>query len=215
MASTWRWRVDRRSSARLTSSPSTAARTSSSEVSSPTTPTGCCAVSSRSSVGVLRGAPAQHVGADVSGDHGEPGIEAPLACEARQRLPGAGECFLRRVLGLVTVVQPAEAEAEEPLVVARVEVSECCGIAGLTALDERAVTVEVDVVAEACQLFFAERQLNLSLPPVRPLHPGGNSHYVRVSRLFESLAPLIYPERGLRKHRTEIVRNAVHVAQQT
>ncbi len=54
MASTWRWRVDRRSSARFTSSPSTAARTRSSDVSLPTTPTGVCAVSSMSSVGVLR-----------------------------------------------------------------------------------------------------------------------------------------------------------------
>ncbi len=54
MASTWRWRAERRSSARLTSSPSTAASTSSSEVSSLTTPTGCCADSSMSSVGVLR-----------------------------------------------------------------------------------------------------------------------------------------------------------------
>ena len=119
-------------------------------------------------------ATAQHVRADVSGDHGEPGIEAPLACEARQRLPGAGECFLRRVLGLVSVVQSAEAEAEQTLVVARVEVSERRGIAGLTALDERAIAVEVDVVAEAGQLFFTERQLIPSLPPpFVSSHPGG------------------------------------------
>ena len=131
-------------------------------------------------------ATAQHVGADVSGDHGEPGIEAPLAREARQRLPGAGECFLRRVLGLVAVVQSAQAEAEQPLVVARVEVSECGGVAGLAPLDERAIAVKVDVVAEAGQLFFAERQLFPSLPLRSASHSGGTSHYARVSRVFES-----------------------------
>ncbi len=54
MASTWRWRTESRSSARLTSSSSTLASTSSSQVSSVTAPTECCAVSSISSVGVLR-----------------------------------------------------------------------------------------------------------------------------------------------------------------
>ena len=109
-------------------------------------------------------ATAQHVGADVAGDHGEPGVEAPLAGEARQRLPGAGERLLRRVLGLVAVVQAAETETEEPLVVARVEVAERGGVAGLAPLDERAVAVQVDVVAEACQLFLAERQLSRPSP---------------------------------------------------
>ena len=103
------------------------------------------------------GTTAQHVSTNVSGDHGEPGIEAPFAREARQCLPGAGERFLRRILSLVAVVQPAEAEAEESFVVARVEVSECCGVARLTALDERAVAVKIDVVTEAFQLIFAER----------------------------------------------------------
>ena len=119
---------------------------------------------------------AQHVRADVAGDDGEPGVEAPLAGEARQRLPGAGEGLLRRVLGLVTVVQPAEAEAEEPLVVARVEVAERGRVAGLAPLDERAVTIQVDVVAEARQLFLAERHLSRSSPSVG-LPRGGRSHY--------------------------------------
>ena len=101
------------------------------------------------------GAPAQHVGADVACDHGEPRVEAPLARKTRKSLPGSGECFLRRVLGLVPVVQPAKAEAEKALVVARVEVPEGSRVAGLAALDECAVPIEIDVVTKACQLFFA------------------------------------------------------------
>jgi hypothetical protein len=57
----------------------------------------------------------------------------------------------------VAVVHPAKAEAEESFVVARVEVSECSGVARLTALDERAVAVKIDVVTGAFQLIFAER----------------------------------------------------------
>ena len=108
---------------------------------------------------------AQHVGADVAGDDGEPRVEAAFAGEARQRLPGAGKGLLRRVLSLVAVVQPAEAETEEPLVVARVEVAERGRVAGLAPLDERAVAIQVDVVTEACELFLAERQLFPSSPP--------------------------------------------------
>ncbi len=64
---------------------------------------------------------------------------------------------MRRILGLVAVVESAQAESEQTFVIARVQVSEGCGITGLTTLDEYAVAVKVDVVAEACQLFFAER----------------------------------------------------------
>ena len=99
--------------------------------------------------GRAAGATAQHVGADVPGDDGKPGVEAPLACKARQRLPGPSECLLRRVLGLVPVVQSAEAESKEPLVVASVEISECSRVTCLTPLHERAITIEVDIVAEA------------------------------------------------------------------
>jgi hypothetical protein len=53
-ASTWRWRTERRSKARLTSSPSTAAMTILLSVSLPPPPTGWWAPSSTSSVGVLR-----------------------------------------------------------------------------------------------------------------------------------------------------------------
>ncbi len=116
-------------------------------------------------------AAAQHVGADVAGDDGEPGVEALVPGEARQRLPGAGERLLRRVLGLVTVVQPAETETEEPLVVARVEVPERGRVAGLAPLDERAVAIQIDVVAKARELFLAERHLSrpspLQTPPAR------------------------------------------------
>ena len=79
----------------------------------------------------------------------------------------------------------AEAEAKKSLVIARVEVSECCRITGLTPLDERAVAIQVDVVAEAGQLIFTERQLIWSLPPpLAPSYPGGTSHYVRLSPPF-------------------------------
>ena len=103
------------------------------------------------------GAPAEHVRADVSCDHREPRIETPLSSKAGQCLPGARERFLRGVLGLMSIVEPAEAEAKQALVVARVEVPECGGIACLTAFNEHAVTVQVDVVGQACEFFFAER----------------------------------------------------------
>ena len=96
-----------------------------------------------------------------------------LAGEARQRLPGPGERLLRRVLGLVAVVQPAEAETEEPLVVAGVEVPERGRVARLAPLDERAVAVQIDVVTEARELFLAERHLSrpspVQMPPARRL----------------------------------------------
>ena len=129
------------------------------------------------------GAPPQHVGADVAGDHGEPGVEAPLARKPWQCLPRAGESLLRGVLGLVAIMQPPLAEAEQPLVIARVEVPERRGITSLTSLDECAITVEVDVVGEACQLFFPERQPIPSLPP-----PRTRSHYARLLAVFEEIA---------------------------
>ena len=95
-------------------------------------------------------AAAQHVGADVAGDDREPRVEAALAGETRQRLPGVGEGLLRRVLGFVTVVQTAEAEAEEALVVAGVEIAERGGVPRLAALHECAVAVQVDIVAKSC-----------------------------------------------------------------
>ncbi len=74
--------------------------------------------------GRAAGAAAQHVGADVAGDDGQPGVEAAFPGEVGQGLPGPGEGFLRRVLSFVTVVQAAEAETEEALVVPGVEVAE-------------------------------------------------------------------------------------------
>jgi hypothetical protein len=64
----------------------------------------------------------------------------------------------------VPVVQAAEAEPKEPLVVASVEIAECSRIACLTPLHQRSISIEVDVVAEAGQFFFTERQLNPYLP---------------------------------------------------
>ena len=131
------------------------------------------------------GATAQHVRADVPGNDGEPGVETALAGETGQRLPCTGERLLRCVLGLVAVVEPAETEAQQPLVVTRVEISECRGVTRLASFDERAITIQIDVVTKACQLFFAERQLIPSLPPfVLPL--GAMSHYCRASRVSES-----------------------------
>ena len=130
-------------------------------------------------------AAAQHVGADVAGDHGEPRVEAALAGEARQRLPGPGERLLRRVLGLVAVVQSAEAETEEALVVARVEVAEGGGVARLAALHERAVAIQVDVVTEACELILAERQ---SLRPSlqRPPHKEVGHIMAAIARFLKA-----------------------------
>jgi dTDP-glucose pyrophosphorylase len=54
-------------------------------------------------------------------------------------------------------MQPAEAEAEESFVVTRVEDPERCGVARLTTLHECAVAIEIDVVREVFQFFFAER----------------------------------------------------------
>ena len=112
----------------------------------------------------------QHVGADVAGDHGQPRVEATLAGEARQRLPRAGERLLRGVLGLVAIVEPAHAEAKQPLVVPRVQVAERRRVPGLATLDERAVAIEIDVVAKAAELFLAERQCSCSSPSVAPLN---------------------------------------------
>ncbi len=131
-------------------------------------------------------AAAQHVRADIPRDHRQPRVETPFAGEARQRLPRAGERFLRCVLGLVALVQPAETEAEEPLVVAGIEVAECGGVTRLAALDEHAITVQVDVVAETRQLLLAKRQC--LVPPPFDLVSGGRSHYVRTSTDFEGLA---------------------------
>ena len=105
----------------------------------------------------------QHVGADVPGDHGEPRVEALVTGETGQRLPGSGESLLRRVLGLVAVAEAPHAEAEQPLVVAGVEIAERRGVTRLRALDQLAVALEVDVVAKTRQPLFAERHLP-SLP---------------------------------------------------
>jgi hypothetical protein len=76
----------------------------------------------------------------------------------------------------VAVVQAAEAEAKKSLVIARVEVSERGGVTRLAALYEGAVALEVDVVAEAGQLFLAERQCPVPSPSLRASR-GVWSHY--------------------------------------
>jgi hypothetical protein len=95
------------------------------------------------------GAAPQHVGADVPADHGQPGIEAALPGEVRQRLPGSGKGLLSCILGFMAIVQPPQAEAQQPLVVAGVQASEGGRIPGLTPFHERAVPVEVHVVAQS------------------------------------------------------------------
>ena len=69
----------------------------------------------------------------------------------------------------VPVVQPPETEAEEPFVVAGVQVSERSRVAGLAPLDERAVPLQIDVVTKASELFLAKRHLSrpLKRPPSR------------------------------------------------
>jgi hypothetical protein len=97
---------------------------------------------------------AQHVGADVAGDHRQPRIEAPLAGKVGKGLPGPCEGLLRRVLGLVAIVEPAQAEAKQPLVVARVQVAEGSRISRLAPLHQDPVAIEINVVAQAGELFF-------------------------------------------------------------
>src|ERR1700722_16935683 len=67
---------------------------------------------------------AQHVGADVAGDHRQPWIEAPLAGKVGKGLPSPCKGLLRSVLCLVAIVEPAQAEAKQPLVVPRIQVAE-------------------------------------------------------------------------------------------
>ena len=86
----------------------------------------------------------EDVGADVPGDDREPRVEPPLAGEAGQGPPGLRERLLHRVLRLVGLVQPAQAEMEEPTVVPVVELLERGPVAALAAFDEITVAGEVD-----------------------------------------------------------------------
>ena len=99
-------------------------------------------------------AAAQHVGADVAGDHRQPRIETPFAGEVGQGFPGPGEGLLRGVFGLVTVVQPAQAEAQQPCVVTGVEAPERARVTRLATLHQDPVAIQVDVVAQSCELFL-------------------------------------------------------------
>src|ERR1700733_3366978 len=97
---------------------------------------------------------AQHVRTDVAGDHRQPGVEAPLTGEIGKGLPGPREGLLRCVFGLVAIVEPAQAEAKQALVVARVEVAEGSRISRLAPLHQDPVAIEINVVAQAGELFF-------------------------------------------------------------
>src|ERR1700730_486982 len=97
---------------------------------------------------------AQHVRADVAGDHRQPWVEAPLAGEIGKGLPGPCEGLLRSVLCLVAIVEPAQAKAKQPLVVARVQVAEGSGISRLAPLLQDPLAIEFCVVGQAGELFF-------------------------------------------------------------
>ena len=104
--------------------------------------------------GAARTAPL-HVGADVSGDDRQPRVETPLSGKVGQGFPGPSEGFLRGVFGLVTIVQPAEAEAQQAFVVAGVKTPEGARVTGLAALHQNPVAIQVDVVAQSCELFLS------------------------------------------------------------
>jgi hypothetical protein len=55
----------------------------------------------------------------------------------------------------VTVVHAAQAEAQQAFVIAGVEAPERTRVAGLAPLDQHPVAVQVDVVAQPCELFLA------------------------------------------------------------
>jgi hypothetical protein len=97
---------------------------------------------------------AQHVRADVAGDHRQPGVEAPLAGTIGKGLPCSCESLLRCVLCLVAIVEPPQAEAKQPLVVARVQVAEGSRISRLAPLHQDPVAIEINVVAQAGELFL-------------------------------------------------------------
>ena len=81
----------------------------------------------------------------------------------------------------MAVVQPAQTEAQEALVVPRVEVAEGSRVTGLASFDQGAVALEVDVVAEACELDLAER--HFSVPP-----PHSCTHQQEVSHIMPETA---------------------------
>ena len=95
------------------------------------------------------GAAAEDVGADVPDDDRQPRVEPSFAGEPRQGPPRLRERLLHRVLGLVRLVQPPQAEVEEPAVVPVVELLERRPVAALAPLDEVAVSSEVDRPVEA------------------------------------------------------------------
>jgi hypothetical protein len=96
--------------------------------------------------------PPQHVGAYVSGDDRQPRVETPLPGKIGQGFPGPREGFLRGVFGLVPIVQPAHAEAQQAFVVASVKSPERARVTGLAALHQNPVAIQVDVVAQPCEL---------------------------------------------------------------
>ena len=91
----------------------------------------------------------------LAGDDRQPGIEPPFSGKVGQGFPGSREGFLRGVFGLVTIVQPSQAEAQQAFVVAGVETPEGAGITGLAALHQNPVAIQVDVVAQPCELFLS------------------------------------------------------------
>ncbi len=99
--------------------------------------------------------PPQRVGADVSGDDRQPRIETPFSGKVGQGFPGSREGFLRGVFGLVTIAQPAQAVAPQTFVVAGVKTPERARITGLAALHQNPVAIQVDVVAQSCELFLS------------------------------------------------------------
>ena len=83
----------------------------------------------------------------------------------------------------MAVVQPAQTEAQEALVVPHVEVAEGSRVTGLASFDQGAVALEVDVVAEACELDLAER--HSSVPPRHScIHQQDVSHIMPETARF-------------------------------
>jgi hypothetical protein len=91
---------------------------------------------------------ADEVGAKVTGNHAQPGIEASFSTEGRERPPSPHEGFLHDVFGFVLVVKALDAEAPKSSVVTGVEVVEGPAVTRLCRGHEGSVARDVDVVVQ-------------------------------------------------------------------
>src|SRR5207302_3462136 len=141
------------------------------------------------------------VDAQPRGDHGHPGIEAPLAIEAGQRLERLHERFLRELLGLGAITDPALAEGAHTVEVPAVQIVERGRVARLPRLDQLTVAGEIDVLYSdrhaACYPLVGSAECFAagSGPSCRPDPRTAADAATTGGRSVEA-APLLMEERG-------------------